>query len=453
MEEQVLYQKHTKIRPRPVKGKFNNLRITAVIILVGFFHILPLLTWNGRQAVLFDLVNRRFFIFGLNIWPQDFILLSFTLIGLGLILFFSTALFGRIWCGYACPHTIYTQIFMWIEQKIQGNRSEQLKLSRLSWKNKEKQKKVGLTLLAWFVVALISGLGFTGYFTPMKPLLKNFFTFNASFNNYFWVFAYGGFIYLQAGLVREQFCKYMCPYARFQGAMFDKDTVIIAYDEKRGEPRRKLKRTDRENNNLGFCVDCSMCVQVCPTGIDIRKGLQMECIACAACIDACNNMMRQIKAPEGLIRYSSSNALAGNKTKFWRPKTFGYALILSLFFTAFLTVIITKSNVDLDVIADRNMLSRPIGNGLIQNAFMVKVLNKSENDREFILNTRGIEGAIIENNQSFKVKSSEVYELVISINAPENKLNGLLTNFYITISSLDNPNKIKEKKAIFTGKL
>lgn len=455
MASQTLYEKHVKIRPRPVRGRFQNLRITSLLVLLGIFHILPLFQWNGRQAILFDLSERRFFVFGLNIWPQDFILLAFVLLGLALILFFATSLLGRVWCGYACPHTVYNEVFMWLEQKFEGNRSEQLKLARQPWTSKEKWLKRGGKYLSWFAVVVCTGIGFVGYFTPIRELVVDFFTLKAAPAHYFWIAFYGGFTWLQAGIVREQFCKYMCPYARFQGAMFDRDTLIIAYDENRGEPRRRLKKADRESpEHLGFCVDCTMCVQVCPTGIDIREGLQLECIACAACIDACDNMMDQINAPRGLIRYTSTNALEGKKTRFVRPKTLGYGLVLSLSFVLFIFMIITKSDVEIDVIADRNMLSREIRGGKIQNAYAIQVLNKSEQERRFIVSTRGLPDAEIENNAAFTIAPSEVHQMVVSLNVPQASLNGkLMTKFEFTVAPEDAPDDVHAKEAVFTGKL
>lgn len=453
--QQTLYEKHVKIRPRPVRGRFQNLRITALLTLLGIFHILPFFQWNQRQAILFDLSERRFFVFGINIWPQDFILLAFILLGLALTLFFATSLLGRVWCGYACPHTVYNEVFMWLEQKFEGNRSEQLKLARQPWSSKEKLLKRGGKYLSWLVVVICTGIGFVGYFTPIRELILNVFTLKATPAQYFWIAFYGGFTWLQAGIVREQFCKYMCPYARFQGAMFDRDTLIIAYDEQRGEPRRRLKKADRDNPaQLGFCVDCTMCVQVCPTGIDIREGLQLECIACAACIDACDNMMDQINAPRGLIRYTSTNALEGKKTRFVRPKTLGYGLVLSLAFVLFIFMVITKSDVEIDVIADRNMLSRELRGGKIQNVYTVQILNKSEQERRFIVSTRGLPDAEIENNEVFSVPPSEVHQMVVSVNVPNASLGGkLMTKFEFTVTPEDNPDNIHSKQAVFTGKL
>lgn len=424
-EPQLHYAKHVKIRPRPVKGYWQNWRKAAVLILLGIFSFLPFLQWNGRQAILFDLAQRRFHIFALEIWPQDFILLTFILLGLALFLFFATALLGRVWCGYACPQTVYTEVFLWIEQAIEGNRSEQLKLARQPW-NGEKIAKRGGKYLAWVAVAFISGASFVGYFTPIRQLIPDLLTFNAPFAAWFWVIFYGGFCYLQAGIVREKFCKFMCPYARFQGAMFDRHTLIIAYDEARGEPRRRLKKTDRDKpESLGFCVDCTMCVQVCPTGIDIRDGLQLGCIACAACIDACDNMMDQIGAPRGLIRYTSSTALReGGKTRFVRPKTLGYGLVLAVTFVLFVITLATKSNVEINILRDRNVFARNVAGQKVQNSYIVKVLNKTDRARTFTLHAEGLDGLEIVGNQAFTIPATQVHETVIRVNAPRDAVAG-----------------------------
>ena len=420
-QPETLYEKHVKIRPRPVKGRFANLRKTALLVLLGIFHFLPFLQWNGRQAIFFDLPHRRFYIFGLNIWPQDFILLTFILLGLALLLFFATALLGRVWCGYACPHTVYTEVFLWIEQKIEGNRSEQLKLARKPWRGEKGRKRV-LKYSLWVAVALSAGIGFVGYFVPIRQLIPDFFTLHAGIDTYLWVALYGSFCYLQAGIVREQFCKYVCPYARFQGAMFDQDTLIIAYDPHRGEPRRRLKKQDRDNPDaLGFCVDCTMCVQVCPTGIDIRDGLQLECIACAACIDACDNMMDQIKAPRGLIRYTSTNRLAG------------------------------KGDLDVNILRDRNVLARKISGGRIQNIYTIKILNKTENPRQYTLGIEGAEGAAIDGKTRFSVEPGAVYETVLRVNIPRASLTDNSTNIDFIVTPQDAPADAHRQTSKFLG--
>ena len=398
-QPETLYEKHVKIRPRPVKGRFASLRKTALLVLLGIFHVLPFFQWNGRQAIFFDLPHRRFYIFGLNIWPQDFILLTFILLGLALLLFFATALLGRVWCGYACPHTVYTEVFLWIEQKIEGNRSEQLKLARKPWRGEKGRKRV-LKYTLWVLVAMSAGIGFVGYFVPIRQLIPEFFTLHADVETYFWVAFYGSFCYLQAGIVREQFCKYVCPYARFQGAMFDQDTLIIAYDPQRGEPRRRLKKQDRENPDaLGFCVDCTMCVQVCPTGIDIRDGLQLECIACAACID-----------------------------------------VLLAAFGLFVISIAGKGDLDVNILRDRNVLARKISGGRIQNIYTIKVLNKTENPRQFTLDVAGADGAEIDGKKHFSVEPGAVYETVLRVNIPRKSLGSDSSiNIDFIVTPQDNP--------------
>ncbi len=476
MSTLTLYEKHVKIRPRPVRGRFQRWRNRAIVLLLGIFHLLPLLQWNGRQAVLFDIGQRRFFVFGLNIWPQDFILLTFILLGLALVLFLFTALLGRVWCGYACPHTVYGEVFLWLEQKIEGNRSEQLRIARLPWNSPEKLRKRGLKYLAWLLVSFITGVGFVGYFTPLRPLLADLWHGSASPVALGWIAGYGGFCWLMAGLVREQFCKYICPYARFQGAMFDRHTLIIAYDGQRGEPRRRLKKIDRpglknppepaparsappaapaDGRPLGYCVDCTMCVQVCPTGIDIRDGLQVECIACAACIDACDSMMDQIGAPHGLIRYTSAEGLAGRPTRWLRPKTLGYGLVLSLAFTLFVGLLVAKRDVALDVIADRNHLARPVQKGTrVQNVYLVKILNKSERERHFLLALDGLAGGEIERNRPLTVAPSQMLEKIISVNVPTATVAGHdHLSFSLVLSASDDPSReLLRQRTTFSGK-
>ena len=306
-----LFEVRKTIYPRAVHGVFAAWRWGLVIFTQVIFYGLPWLVWNGRQAVLFDLGARRFYIFDLVLWPQDFIFLTGILIISALSLFLFTAVAGRLWCGYACPQTVYTELFMWIERHIEGDRSKRMKLDRAPWS----ARKIGIKAAkhgAWIAVALWTGITFVGYFTPIRALLPAFATFNLGPWETFWVFFYGFATYGNAGWMREQVCKYMCPYARFQGVMFDPDTLIITYDPARGEPRgSRPKSVDPRAKGLGDCVDCEICVQVCPTGIDIRNGLQYECIACGACIDGCDQVMDKMGYPRGLIRYSTENAMRG----------------------------------------------------------------------------------------------------------------------------------------------
>ena len=304
-----LYEIRKKIYPRAVSGWFENASWAMVFITQIVYYGLPWLTWNDRQAVLFDIAARRFYIFGAVFWPQDVIYLAVLLIIAALSLFLFTAIAGRLWCGFACPQTVYTEIFLWIERKIEGSHTTRMRVDREPMTAAKLGKKT-LKHAIWIAIALWTGITFVGYFTPFRPLLAGLPGDLGGWEG-FWVGFYALATYGNAGYLREQVCKYMCPYARFQSVMFDRDTLVITYDAARGEPRgARGRKVDRASAGLGDCIDCSICVQVCPTGIDIRKGLQYECIGCAACIDGCNQVMDKMNYPRGLIRYTTVNALA-----------------------------------------------------------------------------------------------------------------------------------------------
>ena len=304
-----MYQKQPTIYPRAVKGWFANWRWVFVWLTQLLFYGLPWLQWSGRQAVLFDLDAQRFYIFGLLLYPQDLIFLAALLVLSALALFFFTAVAGRLWCGYTCPQTVYTEIFMWAERKIEGDRVARMRLDQQPWRWSKIWRK-GAKHSAWLSIALFTGFSFVGYFTPIRELSVDMARWNLSGWNAFWILFYGAATYGNAGFLREQMCKYMCPYARFQSALIDKDSLIITYDAKRGDPRgSRSRKADLAAHGLGDCIDCTLCVQVCPTGIDIRNGLQNECIGCAACIDVCNDVMDKVGYPRGLIRYSTEHAL------------------------------------------------------------------------------------------------------------------------------------------------
>ena len=305
-----LYAAQRKIYPRSTTGFFSNWRWAMVWLTQIIFYGLPWLQWGQRQAVLFDLGARRFYIFGLVLYPQDFIYLTGLMVISALSLFLFTAVAGRLWCGYACPQTVYTEIFLWIENKVEGNRSARMRRDEQPW-GLQKLARKGLKHLLWLLLALWTGFTFVGYFTPIQELGTEFVQMSMSSWEGFWTFFYGFATYGNAGFMREQVCKHMCPYARFQSAMFDKDTLIVTYDAERGEPRgARSRKADPAALNLGACVDCSLCVQVCPTGIDIRKGLQYECIGCGVCIDVCDTVMDKLGYARGLIKYSTDNAMA-----------------------------------------------------------------------------------------------------------------------------------------------
>lgn len=393
-QDQLLLEVRRKIYSRSVTGVFARWRWILVWFTQVLFYALPWLSWNGRQAVLFDLAARKFHIFGLILYPQDFIYLTGLLILSALSLFLFTAIAGRLWCGYACPQTVYTEIFMWIERKIEGDRARRMKLDAAPWSARKLRLKLAKQL-AWIAVALWTGITFVGYFTPIGTLVLQLLTVSLGPWQMFWILFYGFATYGNAGFLREQVCKYMCPYARFQGVMFDRDTWVITYDPQRGEPRGKRSRKSADAGQ-GDCVDCSLCVQVCPTGIDIRDGQQYECIGCAACIDACDQVMQRVGSPVGLIRYDTLNGMEQglSRAELWRrvfrPRVLIYCTVLALVFSVLAGHVLTRSPIKLDVMRDRGALSREVKNGLIENVYRLNLINSAEQEREFRLSVDGL---------------------------------------------------------------
>ncbi len=370
------YAAHQKVYPRDIAGRFATLRISAAWLLLGLFYGLPWLRWNGRQAILFDLPARKFHLFGLTLWPQDFIFLTWLLVIAALSLFFFTAVAGRLWCGYACPQTVWTEVFLWMERVTEGDRTRRMKLDAAPW-SLHKLGRKGAKQLLWVSFALWTGFTFVGFFTPITLLGELALTGALGPWESFWIFFYGLATYGNAGFLREQVCKYMCPYARFQSAMFDRNTLIITYDLERGEPRGgRRKGSDARSAGLGDCVDCTMCVQVCPTGIDIRAGLQYECIACAACIDACDSVMDRMHYPRGLVRYATQNNLDHQSTRIIRPRIIVYGVLLLALCAGVVIALGRRAPVALDVLHDRNALYRPLDDGAIENVYLLKIMNK-----------------------------------------------------------------------------
>ncbi len=391
-----LYVKHEKIQAREVDGLYSRFRKGAALVLLGIYYFFPWISWSGRQAVLFDLPARKFYIFGITLWPQDFIFLSWLLIMAALLLFLSTSVAGRVWCGYACPQTVWTQAFVWLERITEGRHSKRKKLDKAPWGAEKILRKASKRIL-WILFAVWTGFTFVGYFTPIKELGASLISFQLGPWETFWVCFYGFATYGNAGHMREQVCKYMCPYARFQSAMFDRDTLIVSYDSQRGEPRGPRKRgKPSAEAGLGDCVDCNICVQVCPTGIDIRKGLQYECITCAACIDACDTVMDKMGYPRGLIRYTTQNTLEGKPTRVFRGRTLFYGAFLTALFAAFLFALANRSPLGLDVIRDRNAIYRETSSGEIVTVYTLKILNKSELAQTINLSVEGLPGASLE---------------------------------------------------------
>ena len=393
-----MYQKQPTIYPRAVKGWFANWRWVFVWLTQLLFYGLPWLQWSGRQAVLFDLDAQRFYIFGLLLYPQDLIFLAALLVLSALALFFFTAVAGRLWCGYTCPQTVYTEIFMWAERKIEGDRVARMRLDQQPWRWSKIWRK-GAKHSAWLSIALFTGFSFVGYFTPIRELSVDMARWNLSGWNAFWILFYGAATYGNAGFLREQMCKYMCPYARFQSALIDKDSLIITYDAKRGDPRgSRSRKADLAAHGLGDCIDCTLCVQVCPTGIDIRNGLQNECIGCAACIDVCNDVMDKMGYAQGLIRYSTENGVVNGWTRLQmfkralRPRVLIYGAVLSAASVAFAASVAMRSPFKFDVVKDRGALARVVEEGAVENVYRIQIMNRTEAPQTYRVAASGIDG-------------------------------------------------------------
>ncbi len=449
--EQDLYQKRKKIYPRQVHGLFAALRVSGVSLLLGFFYIMPWLMWDGRQAILFDLPERKFYILGMIFWPQDFIYLTMILVIAALSLFFFTALAGRLWCGFACPQTVWTESFLYIERFIEGTRQQQMKLDKMPMNAKKFFKKFSKHFI-WIAFSLFTGFTFVGYFTPILDLSAAIPTLNLGPWEWFWILFYGFATYGNAGWMREQVCTYMCPYARFQSAMIDKDTLIISYDEKRGEPRGSRKRGQAPDQvSLGSCVDCSICVQVCPTGIDIRDGLQYQCIGCAACIDACDDVMDKMGYPKGLIKYTTENMLNGDRTRAFRPRILVYGMILLGITIGTIIAIMNLSPIELDIIRDRNALFRETGMGMLENVYTLKVINKDVVGHEYRLSVEGIKDLKLNlAKQRIYADSGSVVEIPMSIEVDPENLKQRTTEIFFTLEAVDTNLSVTEE-ARFLG--
>ena len=441
-----LYRKEPKIYPRQVTGRFARLRVLAVWVLLGLYYVLPWLTVSGRQAVLFDLPARKFYIFGLTFWPQDFVYLALLLITAGLSLFFFTALAGRLWCGFACPQTVWTETFVWIERWVEGDRQKRMKLDAAAW-NAEKILRKSAKQALWILFAAWTGFTFVGFFSPIRELGSSIFSLSLGPWETFWTVFYGFATYGNAGFLREQVCKYMCPYARFQSAMFDKDTLIISYDSERGEPRGgRRKNTDKGEAGLGDCINCTLCVQVCPTGIDIRDGLQYECIACAACIDVCDQVMDRMEYPRGLVRYTTEHALKHRTGHVIRPRIIVYGLLLLVIISGTLYGMTHRVPLRADLIRDRNALYRELPGDVVENVYTLKITNMDTSPHRYdmsVLNNAAVE---IDLGRPLELAPEEVAGISVRLRLPRSAGQGV-QHLDIGLQASDDPSIRKVIKA------
>lgn len=418
-----MFASEQKVYSRSISGVFSRWRWAMVFLTQIVFYGLPWLQWGERQMVLFDLGARRFYLFGLVLYPQDFIYLTGLLIISALGLFLFTAVAGRLWCGFSCPQTVYTEIFMWIESKVEGDRSARMRIDKSGW-TLEKIWKKSLKQFLWIFLSLWTGFTFVGYFVPIRELGVELMAFQGNWQ-IFWVAFYGFATYGNAGYMREQVCKYMCPYARFQSAMFDKDTMIVSYDAERGEARGPRKKdVDYKAQGLGDCIDCKLCVQVCPVGIDIRKGLQYECIGCGLCIDACNSVMDKMEYPRGLIRLTTQNAVA----KAWkqvqvirrifRPRVLIYSAVLVALSAAMIASLVLREPLKVDVIRDRAALSRIVAGGKLENVYRLQIMNATESEQRYRISAVGLENLEVASEQEVSVGPAETRGIAVRLQIP-----------------------------------
>lgn len=442
-----LYEKREKIYTRGVEGFFQRIRLfTGWPLLLGYF-LLPWINIDGRQAVLFDLPARQFHILWLTFWPQDFVLLGWLLAIAAFALFFVTTLWGRVWCGYTCPQTVWTAIFMWAEQFAEGERNQRMRLDKIpsiltprGW-NRAGLIKTWKRLLKhcmWLGFAALTGITFIGYFYGIRDLVLDSISWQLPLVATSWVVFFTLATYINAGWMREQVCIYMCPYARFQSVMFDRDTLVISYDESRGEQRGPRRRdADHKSQGLGDCIDCTMCVQVCPTGIDIRDGLQYQCIGCAACIDACDDIMEKMHYPKGLISYTTQNKLAGGSWTWKRPKLIGYGAALLVMTLLFATTLWLRVPLTTEVIRDRGVLYQELANGNIENVFTLRIINMDRQAQTFDVSLSGLQDPVLLPGSQFDVEAGEIRDVLLRVQVPAASLPGPNQLIEFTVESAD----------------
>ena len=446
-----LYQAKNKVYPRAIDGVFNRWRWVMVWITQLVFYGLPWLQWGERQMVLFDLEARRFYLFGLVLYPQDFIYLTGLLIISALSLFLFTAVAGRLWCGFTCPQTVYTEIFMWLENRIEGERSTRMRLDKAPWSSWEKIWRKSAKQLAWVAVALWTGFTFVGFFVPIRALGSEILALQGSWQ-IFWMLFYAFATYGFAGHMREQVCKYMCPYARFQSAMFDKDTLIVTYDSARGEPRgARSKKVDAKAAGLGDCIDCSLCVQVCPTGIDIRNGLQYECIGCGLCVDACNSVMDKVNYPRGLIRFATQNAM----TQHWgraeilrrvlRPRVLFYSSVLVGLSVAMLVSMATRVPLKVDVVRDRAALSRMVAGGKLENVYSLQIMNATEATQRYRISATGLQELQVASDPEVEIGPAESRWVSVQLHIPYGSASSGSHPVFFEVHNTAGDDKVVEK--------
>lgn len=444
-----------RVHPRFVTGKYQNIRVVSMYFLLALFLILPWIKYDDRQAILFDFAQQRFYIFGLTFLPQDFYFFAFFFIISAFTLFMVTVYAGRVWCGYACPQTIWTHMYQYVEKWVIGDRNKRIKFDKAPM-NAEKIAKRSLVYFIWFIMALITALTFVSYVVGTQDLYFSWQSLGGipfpTWSTMTWSFV-GMFTfatYVNAGYMREHMCTHICPYGRFQSVMFDKDTLIVSYDYNRGEPRGTRKKGTHPEN-LGDCIECTMCVQVCPTGIDIRDGLQVECIQCAACIDACNDVMDKVGYPRGLIRYTTERQLVEKEdTKIISPRIFAYLLLLTALFGVLIYTLNDRVPLEIDIRRDRNALSSISAQGSIENSYIVKITNKTQDKHTYNIALEPQKGMSLQLRfNDLPLDPGESYDMPLSIYGDPAVIDKGQTPIVLTVESDDGKYKVS-KENIFT---
>ena len=455
-----LYESEQKVYIRKVSGFYQSVRrYTGIPLLLGFL-LMPWLVIDGRPAMFFDLPQRQFHVLWVTFGPQDGMLLAWLLIIAAFALFVVTALLGRVWCGFTCPQTVWTLMFIWAERVCEGDRNKRIKLDQSDW-NLEKTLRKSSKFFLWFVIAFITGATFVGYFYPIRELLLNFIP-TLSDSGYwevqsnpkvvFWTLFFTGMTYMNAGFLREQVCKYMCPYARFQSVMYDNDTLAVHYDSKRGEQRGPRKaEEDYQAKGLGDCIDCSWCVQVCPVDIDIRDGLQYECINCGLCVDACNTVMDKMHYPRGLIRFTSDDELQTGKTRYVRGRVFGYSGILLAMIGLFIYTIATREPVTIDVDRDRGARMYRLQGDQVENVYTIKIHNMDRVAHTFDLKVEGPYDFEIKRYNPVPIEQNEIFAVPVRITVAKKALEAVKTTITFTIISTDDDAVSATEKTTFIG--
>jgi cytochrome c oxidase accessory protein FixG len=450
-----LYASEQKVYPRNVSGYFKQWRWAMIWMTQIVFYAVPWMTWNGRQSVLFDISAHQFYLFGLVLFPQDLIYLALLLIISALALFLFTAVAGRLWCGFSCPQSVYTEIFLWIERQVEGDSMARIRLDQASMSLKKARVKLTKHAL-WIGFSVWTGFTFLGYFSPIRELMQHVLAYELSHWETFWVCFYGAATYGNAGFLREQVCKYMCPYARFQSAMFDGDTLIVSYDAKRGEPRSgRSRHVQASAQGLGDCIDCKLCVQVCPVGIDIRDGLQYECISCGLCIDACNSIMEKMEYPGNLIHFSTKHADTHQLTnvqrirRMLRPRVIIYSALLLLVSIGLVVSLAYRPLLKVDVIRDRGVMARMLSDGQIENVYRLQITNATESAQTYQIKVQGLDGLQLLSNSTVKVNAASEQSVPISLRLPDGRVKTGIHAIQFVVTNEKSDERVQENSVFY----